>query len=157
MSEATPVENGSSKPNKPPVNLALIVAVVALGLTGWQYLDTRQQLNKAQQALAERLADAGGSTKALQNQAEQAQASTRELQAKLALVEARVNESAGQYATLSGMYQELTKDRSDWLLSEVEHTLASPASSCSWPATSAARYRRWKGCRCGCRTSTIPA
>lgn len=123
MSEATPVENGSNKPNKPPVNLALIVAVVALGLTGWQYLDTRQQLNKAQQALAERLADAGGSTKALQNQAELTQASTRELQAKLALVEARVNESAGQYATLSGMYQELTKDRSDWLLSEVEHTL----------------------------------
>ncbi|MDC7713219.1 uroporphyrinogen-III C-methyltransferase [Vogesella sp. LYT5W] len=123
MSEATPVENGSNKPNKPPVNLALIVAVVALGLTGWQYLDTRQQLNKAQQALAERLADAGGSTKALQNQAELTQASTRELQAKLALIEARVNESAGQYATLSGMYQELTKDRSDWLLSEVEHTL----------------------------------
>ena len=55
MSEATPVENGSSKPNKPPVNLALIVAVVALGLTGWQYLDTRQQLNKAQQALAVQL------------------------------------------------------------------------------------------------------
>ena len=39
------------------------------------------------------------------------------------LLEARVNESAGQYATLGAMYQELTKNRSDWLLSEVEHTL----------------------------------
>ena len=123
MSEATPVENGSPKPSKPPVSIALIVSIVALGLTGWQYLNTRQQLNTAQQALAERLAESGGSTKLLQQQGEQTLASTRELQAKLAIVEARVNESAGQYATLSNMYQELTKDRSDWLLSETEHTL----------------------------------
>lgn len=123
MSEATPVENGTTKPKKAPVNLALIIAIVALGITGWQYLDTRQQLASVQQALAARLADAGGSTKALQTQAEQTQAATRALQAQLALTEARVNESAGQYATLSNMYQELTKDRSDWLLSEVEHTL----------------------------------
>ena len=123
MSEATPVENGTTKPNKPPVNLALIVAIVALGLSGWQYMDTRQQLDSARQALATRLSSASGDTKTLQNQIEQNLAASRDMQAKLALVEARVNESAGQYATLSGMYQELTKNRSDWLLSEVEHTL----------------------------------
>lgn len=125
MSDSTPVvETGTRTPAKPTVNLALIIACIALGVTGWQYLETRQQLNAVQQALASRLADAGGSAKAVQQQVEQTRANTHELQAKLTLVEARVNESAGQYATLSGMYQELTKDRSDWLLSEVEHTLA---------------------------------
>lgn len=124
MSEATPVDKGSALPAKKSVILALIVSLIALGVTGWHYLDSRQQLNEAKQALATRLAENGGNAKAIQTQADQALAATRAAEAKLALLEARVNESAGQYATLGAMYQELTKNRSDWLLSEVEHTLA---------------------------------
>ncbi|MFC3531540.1 uroporphyrinogen-III C-methyltransferase [Vogesella facilis] len=124
MSEANSVNSGSALPAKKSVNLALIIAIAALGVTGWQFFETRQQLTEAQTALASRLAESGGSTKAIQIQTEQALAATRAAEAKLALLEARVNESAGQYATLGAMYQELTKNRSDWLLSEVEHTLA---------------------------------
>lgn len=124
MSEANSVNTGGLPAAKKPVNLALIVALLALGLTGWQFLETRQQLAEAKLALASRLAESGGSAKAMQTQTEQALAAARAGEAKLALLEARVNESAGQYATLGAMYQELTKNRSDWLLSEVEHTLA---------------------------------
>ncbi|SCK13434.1 uroporphyrinogen-III C-methyltransferase [Vogesella sp. LIG4] len=124
MSEANSVNSGSALPAKKSVNLALIIAIAALGVTGWQYFQTRQQLTEAQTALASRLAEAGGSAKAMQTQTEQALAASRAAEAKLTLLEARVNESAGQYATLGAMYQELTKTRSDWLLSEVEHTLA---------------------------------
>ncbi|VEB39672.1 bifunctional uroporphyrinogen-III synthetase /uroporphyrin-III C-methyltransferase [Chromobacterium violaceum] len=76
------------------------------------------------QELARRLAEGSGAGKEQRAIAEQAILAARATDGKLALVEARVNESAGQYATLNGMYQELTKNRTDWLLSEIEHTLA---------------------------------
>jgi len=123
MSEATPVDKGSALPAKKSVNLALIVSLIALGVTGWHYLDSRQQLNEAKQALATRLAENGGNAKAIQTQADQALAATRAAEAKLALLEARVNELAGQYATLQSMYLELTRNREDWQQAEVEHAL----------------------------------
>lgn len=125
MSEATPnVESVKPAAPRRSVNLALIVALAALGVTGWQYYETRQALSEAKLALAQRLTDAGGATREIRRETEQALAATRAAEGKLSVLEARVNESAGQFATLGGMYQELTKNRTDWLLSELEHTLA---------------------------------
>ncbi len=123
MSETQTVD--TSRPaRKKPLNLALLVALAALGLSGWQLYSTQQDLTAARQELAGRLAEGNGASKELRGLTEQALTAARSTDAKLAVLETRVNESAGQYATLNGMYQELTKNRSDWLLSEVEHTLA---------------------------------
>ncbi|POZ63025.1 uroporphyrinogen-III C-methyltransferase [Chromobacterium alticapitis] len=116
-------------PAQPPVsrkrhNLAILVAIVALGVSGWQFFSTQQQLDAMRQELARRLAEGSGAGKEQRVIAEQAMLAARAADGKLALLEARVNESAGQYATLNGMYQELTKNRTDWLLSEIEHSLA---------------------------------
>ncbi|RQW28462.1 hypothetical protein EHS17_05285 [Rhodobacteraceae bacterium CH30] len=105
-------------------NIALIVALAALGLSGWQYYETRVTLDQARLSLAQSLADAGGSARVLREQNTATLSGLKATDAKLALLEARVNQSAGQYATLEGMYQELTRNRSDWLLAEVEHTLS---------------------------------
>lgn len=123
MSETQTVD--TSRPaRKKPLNLALLVALAALGLSGWQLYSTQQQLVAVRQALANRQAEGNGAAKELRGLTEQALGAARATDAKLALLDSRVTESAGQYATLNGMYQELTKTRSDWLLSEVEHTLA---------------------------------
>jgi len=123
MSETQTVD--TTRPaRKKPLNLALLVALAALGLSGWQLYSTQQELASTRQELAGRLAEGNGSAKELRGLTEQAVAAARSSDAKLAVLEGRVNEAAGQYATLNGMYQELTKTRSDWMLSEVEHTLA---------------------------------
>ncbi|MCW3480803.1 uroporphyrinogen-III C-methyltransferase [Neisseriaceae bacterium JH1-16] len=125
MSETQTIESPPIKPvRRSPLSAALLVALVALGVSGWQYYETRRELADVKLALAQRLAESGGAAKELRGLTEQALATSRATDGKLSVVEARVNESAGQYATLNNMYQELTKNRSDWLLSEVEHTLA---------------------------------
>lgn len=110
--------------NRKPANLALIAALLALGLTGWQYYETRLELTGIQQQLAHKQAEAGGAAKELRGLTEQALNNSRASDAKIARLEDQINQATGQYATLNGMYQELTKNRADWLLSEVEHTLA---------------------------------
>ncbi|MBI3146780.1 MAG: uroporphyrinogen-III C-methyltransferase [Pseudogulbenkiania sp.] len=123
MNEIQTAEIGKPAVKK-PFPLALLVALAALGLSGWQLYTTQQELTATRQELARRLAESGGSAKETRVLVDQALATVRGSDGKIAVLEARVNESAGQYATLNGMYQELTKNRSDWLLSEVEHTLA---------------------------------
>ena len=121
INEAIPAQ---AAPSRKRPGLAVWLAVAALGVAGWQFYTTQQQLDSMRQELARRLAEGSGAGKEQRAIAEQAMLAARATDGKLALVEARVNEAAGQYATLNGMYQELTKNRTDWLLSEIEHTLA---------------------------------
>jgi len=107
-----------------PVNLALAAALLALGIAGWQYYETRLELTALQQQLKQKQAEAGGAARELRGLTEQALAASRGSDAKIARLEEQMTVASGQYATLNGMYQELTKNRADWLLSEVEHTLA---------------------------------
>jgi len=100
---------------KKPLNLALIVALGALALSGWQVFATQQQLARARFELSRHNPDA-----AIKTLSEQLRASD----ARQVLLEAKLGQSAGQLATLNTIYQDMTKDRSDWLLSEVSHTLA---------------------------------
>lgn len=123
MSESQITETAKPE-SKKSLSPALLIAIAALGVSGWQYYSSQQELTAARQELARRLAEGSGSAKELRAMTEQAISANRATEGRLALMEARVNESAGQYATLNGMYQELTKNRTDWLLSEVEHTLA---------------------------------
>lgn len=105
------------------ISLALIVALIALGVSGWQWYETRRVLDRAELDLAKRLAETSGlsvSARAAQSQSQQA---IDQLATRLNQTEARVAESAGQYATLQSMYAELTKNREDWQQAEIEHAL----------------------------------
>jgi uroporphyrin-3 C-methyltransferase len=98
-----------------PLNLALILALGALALSGWQLFSTQQELKSVRQDLSRRHSDA-----ALKTLTEQLHAT----EARLTLAEGKLGESTAQFATLNNMYQDLTKVRSEWLLSEVGHALA---------------------------------
>lgn len=101
---------------KKPFNLALWVSFGALALSGWQLYNTELELSATRHELARR----GGVDPALRSLAE----AVRNNDGKLALLEARLNEANSQFATINSMYQDMSKVRSDWLLSEVGHAIA---------------------------------
>ncbi|BEV72562.1 MULTISPECIES: uroporphyrinogen-III C-methyltransferase [unclassified Paludibacterium] len=100
---------------KKPFNWALWLALGALAFSGWQLYDTQLQLSAVRQDLARRSVEP-----AVKTMTEQLRATD----GKLAMLEARINQSNSQFAALSNMYQDMSKVRSDWLLSEVGHALA---------------------------------
>jgi uroporphyrin-3 C-methyltransferase len=114
-------------PSAPPrsawKNPWLFVALAALVLAGWQWLETRQQLQETRQEVSRRLAeaDAGnkedrGAQKALREQLEA-------LQAKLGAVEGKLGEFKGQSETLQSLYQDLARSREEATLLEVEQAI----------------------------------
>jgi uroporphyrin-3 C-methyltransferase len=98
----------------------LLVAVLAIGLAGWQWLETRLKLADTQQELARRLAESdavNGESRAL---AGQAQAQLTSVLGRLGALEARIAEWQSEQATLEKLYQDLARNRDEWALAEVE-------------------------------------
>src|SRR4051812_33412680 len=79
---------------------ALIVAVLAVAILGWQWYDSRHQIGLLQQELAQRLAAADVENKQSRGVAEQVRESTREAQVKLGVLEAKLQESQNQQIAL---------------------------------------------------------
>jgi uroporphyrin-3 C-methyltransferase len=102
---------------------ALLLAAAALGLLGWQWLETRSRLVEAQEELARRLAEADVAVKDSRNLAHRAQEDVRALQERTVSLEAKLAETQGQQLALESMYQELSKSRDERLLAEVDHAL----------------------------------
>lgn len=102
----------------------LIVAVGALALSGWQWIETRLRLSDTQQEIARRLADGDSANKESQSVARQAQDQVIALQARLATLEGRLAESQSQQAALETLYQDLARSRDDSALAEIEQGVA---------------------------------
>lgn len=105
------------------ISPALAVAVAAIVLLAWQWLDTRQRINTLEQTLSRRLAEFDTRNKESQILATQAQETTREAAAKLNLLEQKLAESQSQQVALDALYQELSRNRDEWTLAEVEQIL----------------------------------
>lgn len=98
----------------------LIVALGALLLSGWQWIETRLRLADTQQEIARRLADGDSANKESQSVARQAQDQVIALQSRLATLEGRLAESQSQQAALETLYQDLARSRDDSALAEIE-------------------------------------
>lgn len=141
MSETTPpVEPNAPAPesaptpaaaphNNPVANLiarmsiAQMTLAVVLVVFLWQWFDTHRQIGNMQEELARRLTEMEGSNKASQMLVAQGQDATRELSAKVALLEAHYAEAQNQRAALETLYQELSSSRDDTVLAQVEQML----------------------------------
>ncbi len=102
---------------------AVLVAIAALGLLGWHWFDTRERFAGLQAEVAQRLASsdaAGGEARLL---AKQGQEATTTLQARLIDLEAKLAESQSQQVALDAMLQDLSRNRDDRLLAEIEQAL----------------------------------
>jgi uroporphyrin-3 C-methyltransferase len=100
-----------------------IVAALAFGIFAWQWYDGRQQINALQHELGQRLAAADAENKQSRGVAEQVREATREAQVKLGVLEAKLQESQNQQIALEALYQDLSRNRDESLLADVEQTL----------------------------------
>lgn len=101
----------------------VIVALLAIGLTGWQWLETRTRLGKTQQELARRLSSSDTISKETRALSKQAQEQLAALQTKFGELEGRIAESKSQQATLESLYQDLARSRDEWALAEIEQSV----------------------------------
>jgi len=89
----------------------------------WQWFDAHHQMDIMQQQLARSLAEMDGNNKASQLLVTQGQEATRELSAKVALLEAHYAEAQNQRAALENLYQALSSSRDETVLAQVEQML----------------------------------
>jgi uroporphyrin-III C-methyltransferase len=100
----------------------LTLAVLAI-IFLWQWLDGHRAISDMQQQLAKKIAEMDGSSKANQMLLTQSQDQARELFAKVATLESRYAESQNQRAALETLYNDLSVNRDETALAEVEQML----------------------------------
>ena len=101
-----------------------VVALAALALSVWQWWDNRQQYSNLQLELARRLSDADSTMKQNSVVVQQSNESVKSAQSKLTTLESKIAESQNQQVALEAMYQELSRNRDEWSLTEIEQILS---------------------------------
>lgn len=104
--------------------LALLAVLLAAGLSALVWVDMRQRIGGTQEELARRLRDIEADARDARSIARQAQEGLRESQAKVSALEGRLAESQSQQLALEVLYQELSRNRDEWQLAEIEQVLA---------------------------------
>jgi len=102
--------------------LCAILLSAALATVFW--LDARQRIDATQQELARRLRDIEADAREARSVARQAEDGQRDARAKLVQLETRLAESQSQQLALEALYQELSRNRDEWQLAEIEQVLA---------------------------------
>ena len=100
-----------------------VLALLALLLLGWSWYDTRTTVEDLRQDLAKKIAETEAVNKAGKMLADQAREASAESQVKLGVLEARVAESQSQQIALEALYQELSRNRDEAALAEIEQSL----------------------------------
>jgi uroporphyrin-3 C-methyltransferase/uroporphyrinogen III methyltransferase/synthase len=104
-----------------PQNLAIIALAVLLALQTWS---THTRFNKLREDVARTLQKDNASNAETAQALRDTQEAAKELQLKVGVLENRQAESASQQAALEQMYQDISKNRDEWALSEIEQVLS---------------------------------
>jgi len=106
------------------VLLALLAVVLAAGLAALSWLDARHRIATTQEELARRLREIESDSREARLVSRQAQEALRDSQGRIAGLETRLIESQGQQLALEALYQDLSRNRDEWQLAEIEQVLA---------------------------------
>src|SRR5712671_1484751 len=104
--------------------LVLIAIALAAALAALFWIDTRQRIGATQEELARRLRDIEADSRDARALARQSQDTVRDAQARIGQLESRLVEWQGQQLALEALYQELSRNRDEWQLAEIEQVLA---------------------------------
>jgi uroporphyrin-III C-methyltransferase len=105
------------------ISLTQLTLAVLVLVFLWQWLDGRREINEMQQQLAARIAEMDGNNKANQVLLAHNQEQMRELFAKVTILESRYTETQNQRAGLEALYNNLSENRIETVLAEVEQML----------------------------------
>jgi uroporphyrin-3 C-methyltransferase len=115
-------------PERKPSNARRIaiaaLAAAVLALLAWVWLDARERIGATQEVLARRLRDIEADARDARSLARQAQETTREMQAKLGALEGKLADAQSQQVALEARYQDLSRNRDELQLAEIEQVLA---------------------------------
>jgi uroporphyrin-3 C-methyltransferase len=114
----TPVAEGFRRIGITQLTMAVLVMIFL-----WQWLDGHRAIVDMQQQLAKKIAEMDGDSKANQVLLRQDQDQVHELSAKLAMLESRFAESQNQRDALENLYNNLSVNRDEAALAEVEQML----------------------------------
>src|SRR5919204_4348788 len=104
--------------------LLLIAVLLAGGLGALAWYDTRSRIGTTQEELARRLREIETDARDARSAARVAQEAHQEARVRLGQLEARVAESQSQQLALEALYQDLSRNRDEWQLAEIEQVLA---------------------------------
>ncbi len=100
------------------------LAAVVLGLLALVWLDSRERIGATREEMARRLRDIEADARDARSLARLAQESMREVQAKVGALEGKLADAQSHQAALESLYQELSRNRDEWQLAEIEQVLA---------------------------------
>lgn len=104
--------------------IAVGIAALALALTLLAGLEAQREIQEARADIQKEVADLAANARQAKAIAEQFQSSTRGLETRLAEVEAQFATLQSQQVALDGLYRDLSINRSEAVLSEVEQAIA---------------------------------
>src|SRR6185436_18590515 len=104
--------------------LAVLWLVLLVALATGFWLDVRERIGATQEEVARRLRDVETESRNTRVAAREAQETAREMRTKLSALEQRLTESQSQQLALEALYQELSRNRDEWQLAEIEQVLA---------------------------------
>lgn len=102
---------------------ATAIAVVALALAVWQWADARRDAAGLRAELAQRLGESEARARETRLTAEAVRNAQRDADSRLGMLEARLLEAQNQRVALESLYQELARNRDEWVLAEIEGIL----------------------------------
>jgi uroporphyrin-III C-methyltransferase len=103
----------------------LTIAVITLGiLLAAQTWSTHNQVRNLREEMARRLQKNDASSAETIALVRAVQETSKELQSKVGLLESRQSEAQSQQLALEQLYQDLSKNRDEWALTEIEQVLS---------------------------------
>src|SRR5215470_4428188 len=105
------------------INQRALIALAIAGLVLALLMDTRNRMHDLQQDVVHRLAEVDSYERDSRQAATQARDTARDLEYRLGVMESHMAETQGQRLAVESLYQELTRDRDERVLAEVEQIL----------------------------------
>ncbi len=103
--------------------LALLLAAGAAALSAWQWYESKGQRAQLEQELGRRLSEIDSKAREVRDLSAQSRSSLRDVEARIGQLEARIVETQNQRFALEALYRELSRNRDELILAEVEQIL----------------------------------
>lgn len=116
-----PREPGMTEALQRPLTIAVIVLGILLAAQTWS---SHKRVSNLREEMARRLQQGDASNAETGQLVRATQESTKELQIKVGLLESRQQEAQSQQLALEQLYQDLSKNRDEWALAEIEQVLS---------------------------------
>lgn len=116
-----PPDNGMSKKRLRLLTLLVMALTAALAAQWWI---AHTEIRNLRAEVARRLQTGAAADSEIKDTLKTMQESAKELQARVAVLDNKQTESQSQQLALEQLYQDLSKNRDDWALSEIEEVLS---------------------------------